>query len=973
MFISGTSEMSQVATAVRTKLEASGHKVLLMPFDPQPLEPGRLSLKELSQCQAVILLLGNKYGTSRPEFDNKSITELEVEEVIRRRLPLFCFIDKDDSRREVRLVTLVQKVEQVAQKNKQDFTYIKSNFADQITIVQEICRAVETFRWTPTEFSSFGEWEVFLAHMHARISKAKPNPDKLPPPIGRIKLRQEIVDILLSKDKGGVVLSGLPAHGKTIFTYHILRTMLDSAQIGHPDVHVIRSGESMDIESIRQITPDPKSARPIVVVVDDADEREDLPNLIKILANSAHFPRMRVILICQEGEENEIFRRCHPFVVPELFPSINLTKLAPEDLKEYASVNNLLLSEPNILAIHRITNGVPLYVDLYFHHGYDLNTIGNAADMQSHFRDYILGDVRNPGKEPLLAALKALALTGGAAHDDPILKGAFETLQQSGDLCNLLNELKKKYLAYSAGRKYKLHNRIVQDFILAEYWAKKPDSDLILPLILKVKESAKSILENIARAEWVIGKSSATAQPSPFADVWAAIEVSFSNSADISERIGLLKLLADAAYFQSDLGLKLLRQTYKRHVANLKNLDASKKEEIEAASQIAYALAQVARDDQPLFEECIDYLWDFGKYDDKALNACPSHAHRHLESLTEFRPGRRMAQYGTMLSHIQKWLELGFKESCEWNHTPLEILKQLLEKEWEQTFSKGHMFTIQHGPLNYAPELEKLKLAVIKIVVQCIRGEFGDRLISEATHLLRSQLPIYQPPEWEKVGEEALKELEVLAHQFIDRGQAEAAYSLTYVLTDLLDVFNEKDERGMPPIRDAQARLDIKFTKTLPEKYALLHGLLGRKFTGPEEESIVRAQEVLICADVVRAAELLEESHNHLNMLGIQPQTAALAYQGGTNPKWIDFAAKLARYILDNSKNRGLLWGGIQCIWPCRIAANKSELHRKEYLAFLEACSKKTLSPQTAERTRQDLDDACRITGGTLLKRLNAG
>lgn len=971
VFISGPTEMSQVAIAVKGKLESSGHQVVLMPFDPQPLEPGRLSLKELAQCQAVILLLGSKYGTPRPEFGNKSITELEFEETIQRRIPLFCFIGKDDSQREARLATLVQKVEQVASSNKLDFTYARCDFTNQSAVAQEICRAVETFRWTPMEFSSFGEWEVFLANMHARISNATPNPDKLPQAIGRIKARQDFVEILLSKDKGGVVLSGLPAHGKTIFTFHSIRSMLDAAQVGYPDIHIIPSGKSINIESIRHITPDPKSERPVIIVIDDADEREDLPNLLRTLASSTHFARMRVILICQEGAENEISSRCHPLVTPKLFPLILLGKLSDDDLKEYVRSNHLGLSEQNILAIHGITNGVPLYVDLYFHHGYDIRTISTSIDMQSHFRDYILGEVRNQGKESQLAAAKALALTGGASPDDTTLKSVFEELHQPGELKFLLSQLKQQYIVYSVGRKYKLHNRIVQDFILSEYWAKKPDSDLILPLILKVNERAKPILENIARAEWVIAMSSTTKQPSPFADVWAAMEVSFSKSVDIKERTDLLKLLADAAYYQRDLGLRLLRQTHKRYIANLKDLDAPQKDEVEAASRIAYVLAQIARDDMPLFEECIDYLWDFGKYDTRMLNSCPSHAHRHLESLTEFRPGRKMVQYKAILAHAQKWLEQGLKESSDWDHAPLEIIKELLEKEWEQTFSKGHAFTIQRGPLGHTSELENLKIEVIELIIRCIRGEYGPRIISEATHLLRGQLPIYQPPEWTKLGEVALSRLETLTIETISQERPEAAYALIYVLEDLLDVFKEskgKEERGMAVIREARNRLDEEFRTRFPQKHAILQGLLGRRFTGPAEENIQRAQKVLIDAGVNLACKFLEEIHTGLLALGIQPHTTTLAYRSENNETWVDFSAQLARHILDNTKNRGLLWGGIQYIWGCRIAAIKSEAHRVEYLSFLEAYKQRINSAHTTKEERHDLDDACRRLIWVLLK-----
>lgn len=968
VFISGPSEIGPIANAVKARLEASGHNVTLMPFDPQPLEPARLSLKELAKCQAVILLLNTKYGTPRPDLDNRSITELEFDETLQRRLPVFCFIGQDAATREPRLADLIVKIERAAQERRLDFTYGKVSFTDTDALVPQICRAFERFRWTPKEFSSFGEWEVFLAHLHSKIAKNVPDPDNLPPPIGRLKPRQALIEALFSKDKAGAVISGLPAHGKTLFVYHAIRDMIGAAKIGYPDIHIILSGQPVHIESVRQITPEPGSDRPVIVVVDDADERKDLPDVMKMLANSPHFPRMRVILTCEAGQEKEIYRRCHPFVAPEIFLPMSLAKLSSDELREYVRANNLALSEANILAIHRITNGIPLYVDLYFHHGYDPRTISNAADMQSHFRDYILGAVRERGKESELAAAMALALVGGASPDDPILKLVFEALNQTGDLKALLDGIREQHLVYLVGRKYKLHNRIVQDFILTEYWAKKPNSDLILPLVLKIKEGAKNILENIARAEWVIRQASGPAQASPFADVWAAIEVSFKKTAEIGERTELLNLLADAAYYLHDLGLRLLRLTCERYAAVLKGLDEAQKDEVGAASQIAYALAQIARDDKPLFEECIDYLWDFGKYDARPLNACPSHAHRRLESLTEFRPGRRMEQYRTVLAHIQKWLEQGAKESAAWDHDPLEILKQLLEREWEQTFSEGHMFTIRRGALGHTPELEGLKLAVIALLVRCVRGEFGNRLIPEATHLLRGQLPIYQPPEWAKLGEVALKELEDGATQAIAQGRAETAFSLIHVLSDLLDVFKEKEERGLPAIREARNRLDARLAAALPQKHALLQGLLGRQFTGPNEEYIRKAQDVLMDAGVPRAAALLEDIHNQLDVLRIQPYTTALAFRSGAREDWTEFSAKLAMQILEHTVNRGLLWGGVQYIWCCRLEAEQSDTHRQTYLAFLAAYNRKILAPDTAEGTRRDLDDAGRRLIWFLLK-----
>lgn len=863
----------------------------------------------------MVLVLGAKYGTPWPELEGKSITEIEFLDAAKRSLPLFCFIGPSLTP-EPRLVEFVREL-----KGKMDkkLIYEDADLTDAKKTAERIALLIKGFRWVPPAFASFAEWKNFLLAQYKRIThSAKAD---FPPPLVRQKDRETFRGWIKNSDpkKGTAVLSAHPGFGKTLFAYYCVRELLDEGYLTYSDVHVLPPGKELDLEAIRRIVPNPQAGSgPVLLIVDDADERGDFKALIGKLATNHEFGigRIKVLFICQGRSVDLFYGQGYPLVSKENSADMHLSRLSLEDLKA-----SFRVAEETLVVARKISNGIPLYLDLYFNHGFNLGTIGTHEQMEEYFLQKRLGPImKQPGA---LELLKALAFTGGVALTHPFFKDVAREVGAPDDLDDSARCLIENGLIYKVGTKHRVTDRLIQDFLIAKYWTQTPDRDKIWPLLMMADEMAADILANVARAEWARAKTGADGVQ--FQGLWSAIEASFKASASPAERARVLGLLKEAAYFVPKLALDLAKEVRSRVELDLT------KEENEAAANLAYAVGHWPAH----FEDAIDILWDLGKKDGRRLNSFPSHGHRHLKELAGFRKGVSADRPQVFMVHIERWLGEGPRSGGDWAHSPIEIIDTLLGKEWQYDYYHGDKITWQRGPIPYTPERQELRAKGIALLGRCARGEFGKKIVGEALQTLRGELPLYQHGPWKGLGKFTLDELSATAEFYLGQRRPACAFVI-YDMLDDLDLIFGKDggEKLDPESKALLAKLRQAVLAGYPTEFSFMTATIRYiRAADAVTDELKRAQQAWMRLEPKVAREQLESLYEDLIALGQSPSVMMLGPARAEG--WAAFGPRLYRELVANGQNIYLVGNSLMLLWDLRHEAEDDLAKRKEYLELV--------------------------------------
>lgn len=923
VFLSGHSESGEIFKRLIPLLEARGIKGIRMPFPAQPVDAARASLQELANCRAMILVVRSKYGTPWSEFDGKSITELEYREAFRRRMPLFCFID-NASKREPELEAFVKSLTADVQKR---IIYSEADLSNPQTVAERIAADTGTFRWVPSAFASFAEWGNLLQAQYSRITSSALT-GGFPPPFGRAKERERFRAWLLDPDpkKNTAIVSGLPGFGKTLFARQCISELLDDWTLTYSDVPVVLPGAELSLDSIRNINanPHPGSA-PVVLIIDDADERQDYVALIKQLASTEAFVggRIKLLLICQQRSVELFYSRGYPLIDKANTNEFRLERLELEDLQAYAKKHGFRVPDATLVSIRKITNGVPIYLDLIFNHKFDIRTIGTHEEMEGHFVHQRLSDV---GKLPgPMSLLKALSFTGSISLTHPFFIRVLAELGFAGNQSADTQTLIEQGLIYPVGTKHRVSDRLVQDFMLATYWTQPAERVKIWPLLQAGEDLAPGVLENLARAEWA--RTKAGAIDKPFQDIWAAVRATFKNCVDAGERRAILRLLKDAAYFLPELSLEIAKDVRSAHL-----IESRSSQEVEAASDLAFAVAHWPAH----FEQAIDVLWDLGKNDERALNAFSSHGHRHLQDLAKYRPADPVnRRQELVLAHIERWLAEPAVPGQKMDHSPIHILDKLLDREWDRDYFYRDRMTLERGQIPYSAALAKLRQDAIALLERSLQGEFPSNVLGESLHQLRSQLPIYQPPEWKELGELTLAALSRVTENHLGAGRPMLPFMVYRMLDDLVRIFDGDGKKEVDPeSKGLYEHLRQRLEKEFPTQFAILTATAGDVYLGGNvDEEIVKAQTMLSVMTPRNARILIEGLRKDLGHFGASPSIAVLG--PGRIPAWANYSVELYKEFVEHNKDQYLVGHSIIFLTELRSLATKDVVKSAEYSALL--------------------------------------
>lgn len=87
-----------------------------------------------------------------------------------------------------------------------------------------------------------------------------------------------------------------------------------------------------------------------------------------------------------------------------------------------------------------------------------------------------------------------------------------------------------------------------------------------------------------------------------------------------------------------------------------------------------------------------------------------------------------------------------------------------------------------------------MRAGAIALMGRCARAEFGEKIVGDALHNLRGQLPIYQHGSWKGLGAVTLKELSETAEHYLDGRRPAFAFVIYQMLASLEELFDGVDD-----------------------------------------------------------------------------------------------------------------------------------------------------------------------------------
>ena len=413
IFVSSTyTDLKEYRKAAIDILDREHHAVAMEKFFAENHQAKDVCLRKLQDCDAFVLLLGDRYGTIDPA-ENVSITEIEYTTAKALGLPVLVFIKTDvngswqsaesDAARKSKHEAFKERVDQ--DKHRKEF-----QTHDQLKI--EILGAITNYE------KSHGEIGVRVPSLVERDQFFKPflDPERLFNHRWALVGRGDTLETLhgfVDSKKQVSIIYGPGTVGKT----KILFEFSNFFESRHPGQKLLflREGLPLTQDSIRQIPTEPT-----VVVVDDAHRRAD----IKILFQLGQQYNERVKLILSARPQAKDFIKTalaetgYGFHAIE---SVELKHLTRAQLKELAAQVLGTNKDRLVDSLVNATRDSPLVTlvgaQLLLNHSVDPKTLERHEEFQyevlSRFEDAVTGNispkVNREDVHKILALISALA------------------------------------------------------------------------------------------------------------------------------------------------------------------------------------------------------------------------------------------------------------------------------------------------------------------------------------------------------------------------------------------------------------------------------------------------------------------------------------------------------------------------------------------------------------------------------------
>jgi hypothetical protein len=650
--------------------------------------PIKECLDRLAECDAVVLLLGSRYGSLDPER-GLSVTEVEYRTAQDLGLPVIPFLkrkggawqsaESDAAIRDLH-EAFKRRVEQhahrVAYRTIAELKYEVEaaihNYRAQHGLVGV---RVPTFQSPEQFFYKFADRSAVFNHSYPLVGR-EPQLDRI------VSFPHAPQRVLLLTGRGGI--------GKT----RLLKEALDriAATGNPPTIRLIREGIEFTTETAKQLP-----AGPVLVVADDAHRLDGLPNL---LAVAQEYPeRIKLVLVARPHGLPGLRRRLVEagFGAGEIehLPEVGeLTRPEIEQLARevlgpaYAHHADALVAASRDAPLVTVVGGRLLVEERI-----PLGMLANSDAFRFHVFDKLVGTYTDAipehvDRQRARQVLVVLAALGPFRPDQAALVERAATFLglPVHEFRRYLAELERVGVLRLVGFSLRIAPDVLADFFLQEACVGaggQPTTYADELFVAFWPVALDNLLRNLAELDWRLRQQAAGT--TLLTRLWHNLRELYVQLQGY-DRYHVVDAVAGVAYLQPEPALDFARFVVEHLEPLIPPDDAS----IFASPhdlilrKLSAILRASARLDSTI-RASLDLLWRLRDEPFGEPRHQPEHPIRVLQELAAFEFEKPDWVYDTVLDRIAVWLRRG--DAFRGEFSPLDVLDALLERESRMTWT----------------------------------------------------------------------------------------------------------------------------------------------------------------------------------------------------------------------------------------------------------------------------------------------
>ena len=680
-------------------------------FASEPTYPLELALRTLDESDAVILLIGFRGGSLIPGSSQLTYTAAEFDRATERKKPVFVFIKTEDGswKNEETDEPLKTALAQFKQ-NVTSSAVTPGYFENPDKLKFEVVKAI--VNWSalgrPGARKTFATLEDYFP---------KPKKESLfdyeQTLRGRSVESTALDSFLKTDDKQLLVVSGRGGIGKSKFIKHWASTVTDRS------ILLLSDAGAWHEESDKEI---PLS--PVVIVADDAHRSNELPQLLACVKQLSESRQIKLILTTRPSGMWRLNS-----AVARIFDPSQVTRLALESLTQ---TDVQALAEEMLGASHKMV--VPALVQLSWDTPL-VTVIGGrliargeiAPELLSNeevfrravFDKFVEEYEKNLPQSPvewssLLPLIAALGPIRPRLDQFKMLAEQF-LKKRADEILQAIDILEVHGLLLRGGNLVRIAPDVLADYLLERACVNaKGEPTEYATVVFAHFGSAflSNILSNLGELDWRIGHKYPST--SLLEDAWKQVTEAFQQ-ADASGRVHLLKSLKEAAVFQPERTVKVIRFAVEHEATPLEQYGFVTSQQ-DVLTELPVLMQQVAYHFQYL-DEMVRTLSKLAQQDTRRPNQYPDHASRIIKSLAaygRYKPVRfneRMAEVAATIAKEPTAFDAEF--------TPLDVANELLAKEGEYSESEGYTIHLGCFALHY-PVIRPVRRKALVLLGECM-------------------------------------------------------------------------------------------------------------------------------------------------------------------------------------------------------------------------------------------------------------
>jgi len=718
----------------------SSKAIAMERISSNPNPPKAVCLTNLRKCNAVILILGTKYGSIDPE-EKISITEIEYNEARSLQLPVFVFRKVNTEGEWVpdeKNASTMKKLENF--KKSLDAERYRVTFQTSEELGRKIAIAIYNFESDNGEIgirnSQFVSGKIFFK---ALLDKRKIF-NHCHPFFGRSEILKTTYDFVGS-EKPILILHGRGGIGKSKLIYEIYKKYSNNQEF---KFWFLRENSQLLSESFRQIPLKKKN----IIVVDDAHRRSDLKLLINLAFEYQH--NIQIIFSLRnygmDFLKSQILESGFNPKDMEIPPEITeLTRQEMEDLAD--SILDITHKEFNE-ALVPVARDSPLVLvigaKLINENNLPPALLERNQDFQdlvfTRFRDIQMGELnsvidKNAAKRilNLFSALQPVNL-----DDSKLIDKISETVKiEKITLISIIDELERSGVLLNKRNLVRITPDVFSDYLLSKACVSNGRLTGYAEDVFKkfFEHCPNEIISNIAELDWRI--QSDGSKIDVMNQVWDEIFEAYVNGSNLIRNF-LLVAIEKIAHLQPSRSMDIVEYALANPSLKNENFSGLHEDTHEDIKRAICPILQKISYNLDFVPQCADILWDLGKDQAGLPSSETTHPIRILQDLAAFGYHKPIIIQQKILDSVKTWI----RNPSVHDHifSPLDIIDPMLRKDGEDHRLKGRTIHIAPFAVSYK-NTRKVRKQAIELISSAMRNKSTRIVLRSLKSLIESLHP----------------------------------------------------------------------------------------------------------------------------------------------------------------------------------------------------------------------------------------